>query len=45
MLLKIFRETPIVSLDCEMVEVDRSGDGLARYFIVPNLNCSIIEFQ
>lgn len=25
------RETPIVALDCEMVEVDRCADALARY--------------
>ena len=28
------RETPIVALDCEMVEVDRCADGLARVSIV-----------
>ena len=28
------RETPIVAIDCEMVEVDRSADALARVSIV-----------
>ena len=27
-------ETPIVAIDCEMVEVNRNGDGLARASIV-----------
>lgn len=25
-----YSETPIVALDCEMVEIDRNSDGLAR---------------
>jgi hypothetical protein len=27
-------ETPVVAIDCEMVEVDRWGEGLARVSIV-----------
>ena len=36
-------ETPVVALDCEMVEVDRFGEGLARCSIVNSNGCILMD--
>lgn len=35
--------TPIVALDCEMVEVDHTSDGLARISIVNYNGCTLLD--